>query len=71
MLCTVVSESLEREMTPTATVNSMFKKCDKMGLMEPVCVQFVSENVKEMFQRVRQGIPSTSVCQALRFCDLQ
>ncbi|KAF1760676.1 hypothetical protein GCK72_008925 [Caenorhabditis remanei] len=71
MLCTVLSEPLEKEMTPTATVNAMFKKCDKMGLMEPVCVQFVSENVKEMFQRVRQGIPSNSVCQTMQFCDLQ
>ncbi|CAI2348744.1 unnamed protein product [Caenorhabditis sp. 36 PRJEB53466] len=71
MLCTVITEPLEKDMTPTATVTAMLKKCDKMGLMEPVCVQFVSENVKEVFLRVRQGIPPSTVCQMLRFCDLQ
>ncbi|PIC39716.1 hypothetical protein B9Z55_011315 [Caenorhabditis nigoni] len=70
MLCQVLSEPLEKEMTPTATVNAMFKKCDKMGLMEPVCEQFVSENVKDMFQRVRQGTPTDSLCQTMRFCEI-
>ncbi|CAL2037906.1 unnamed protein product [Caenorhabditis brenneri] len=69
MLCTVLSEPLETQTTPTAIVNAMFERCDKMGLMEPICAQFVSENVKDMFQRVRQGTPAGSVCGVLRFCD--
>uniref|UniRef100_A0A1I7TT28 Saposin B-type domain-containing protein n=1 Tax=Caenorhabditis tropicalis TaxID=1561998 RepID=A0A1I7TT28_9PELO len=71
MLCTVLSEPLGKELSPTSTVNAMFKKCDKMGLMEPVCAQFVSENVKDMFMHVRQGVAPNSICETMNFCDLQ
>uniref|UniRef100_A0A8R1ILM7 Saposin B-type domain-containing protein n=1 Tax=Caenorhabditis japonica TaxID=281687 RepID=A0A8R1ILM7_CAEJA len=69
MLCTVITEPVNEKMAPTAMVNAMFKKCDKMGLMEPVCEQFVSENVKDIFTQIRRGIPTETVCEVLRFCD--
>ncbi|CAP37271.1 Protein CBG20161 [Caenorhabditis briggsae] len=70
MLCQVLSEPLEKEMTPTATVNAMFKKCDKMGLMEPVCEQFVSENVKicsNVFDREHQRTAYARQCGSVKF----
>ncbi|CAI5446652.1 unnamed protein product [Caenorhabditis angaria] len=69
MLCKVITEPLEYNLSPTATLSAMFKKCDKMGLMEPVCGQFVSENVKTIFNRVKSGVPPQTICQAMQMCE--
>ncbi|CAD6188517.1 unnamed protein product [Caenorhabditis auriculariae] len=69
MLCTVCTETFESESTPTGALNAMFKKCDRMGLMEPVCGQFVTENVKTMFQHAKSGIPPAAICRAMQLCE--
>ncbi|CAB3401862.1 unnamed protein product [Caenorhabditis bovis] len=69
MLCQMITEPLEHEFSPSGAISAMFKKCNKMGLMEPICEQFVSENVKTIFARFKAGIPADTICQTMRFCE--
>ncbi|PAV91814.1 hypothetical protein WR25_18974 [Diploscapter pachys] len=62
MFCEMITESIGEHSTPTSAISHMFKKCDRMGLMEPVCMQFVNENLKEVFRHMRNGVEPDAIC---------
>ncbi|PAV57789.1 hypothetical protein WR25_05096 [Diploscapter pachys] len=66
MFCEMITESIGEHSTPTSAISHMFKKCDRMGLMEPVCMQFVNENLKEVFRHMRNGVEPDAICANLR-----
>ncbi|KIH58579.1 surfactant protein B [Ancylostoma duodenale] len=68
MFCEVITEELGKEPTAAGTIQGMFKRCSRMGLVEPVCDQFVTEYAKRIFILARGGVPAAAICDKLNLC---
>ncbi|EPB75720.1 surfactant protein B [Ancylostoma ceylanicum] len=68
MFCEVITEELGKEPTAAGTIQGMFKRCSRMGLVEPVCDQFVTEYAKRIFILARSGVPPAAICDRLSLC---
>ncbi|VDM77872.1 unnamed protein product [Strongylus vulgaris] len=71
MFCEVITEELEKEATAAGTIQGMFRRCNRMGLVEPVCDQFVTEYAKRIFFLARNGVPAASICDKLSLCGVR
>ncbi|TKR68388.1 hypothetical protein L596_024378 [Steinernema carpocapsae] len=68
VFCKLITESAATELNPMSAFTLMYRRCARVGLMEPVCDQFVDQNAKQIVRLARAGIPLAQTCQALNFC---
>ncbi|VDM55095.1 unnamed protein product [Angiostrongylus costaricensis] len=62
--CEIATEALGRSATAVDTNQAMFRRC-RIGLLEPVCDQFVKEYAKRIFALARVGVPASAICEEL------
>uniref|UniRef100_A0A1I7YMD3 Saposin B-type domain-containing protein n=1 Tax=Steinernema glaseri TaxID=37863 RepID=A0A1I7YMD3_9BILA len=68
VFCKMITESAANELSPVNAFTLMYRRCARVGLMEPVCDQFVDRNAKQIVRLARSGIPLSQICQAMSFC---
>ncbi|CAJ0941298.1 unnamed protein product, partial [Mesorhabditis belari] len=70
VFCQLITESIAQEMTPPHAFKTMYRRCAKMGLMEPVCDAFIEENAKKMFMLHKSGFSPEQICHKLALCQI-
>ncbi|KAK0417615.1 hypothetical protein QR680_013110 [Steinernema hermaphroditum] len=68
VFCKMITESAANELSPVNAFTLMYRRCARVGLMEPVCDQFVDQNAKQIVRLARSGVPLSGICQAMSFC---
>ncbi|CAJ0598959.1 unnamed protein product [Cylicocyclus nassatus] len=68
MFCEVVTEELGKEASALGTIQGMFRRCSRMGLVKPVCDRFIADYAKRIFALARGGVPTPLICEELNLC---
>uniref|UniRef100_A0A914DY96 Saposin B-type domain-containing protein n=1 Tax=Acrobeloides nanus TaxID=290746 RepID=A0A914DY96_9BILA len=69
VICEMLTESLSSEMNPTSVLTSMYRRCSRVGLMEPVCMSILDENAKQILKMSNNGMAAKQICVELNFCN--
>ncbi|CAI4232316.1 unnamed protein product [Auanema sp. JU1783] len=69
MFCDTVTDAFETEVTPTGVIQAMFRTCNRMGLMEPICDNFITVHGKQILLLARSGVPPSEICGQLLNCE--
>ncbi|CAJ0581087.1 unnamed protein product, partial [Mesorhabditis spiculigera] len=69
VFCQLITESIAQELSPPHAFKTMYRRCAKMGLMEPVCDAFIEENAKRMFMLHKSGFSPDAICRKMQLCQ--
>ncbi|KAI1729092.1 hypothetical protein DdX_01311 [Ditylenchus destructor] len=72
VLCEIVVETISSDKNLNTALSSMYRRCSRMGLLSPICVQLVDKNAKILLSQIgtsNVGSSKNMCIQQLKLCD--